>query len=219
MFRLETVLQLKDEEAVRAMVRRHVVTLLKPLFVALILIVAPFFFLFPLFSLGIAGVIIFGLLIIAGALLAFRAFFLWDSNLLILTNMRVIDVDQNGFFSRNVSEAALSVIQDVSWSKKGFWQTLFRMGVVKIQTAGATAVLEVQDVGRPERVHELINETRQEAPKVNTNETPVEKDRRSRIRHIAVLLEQVDDAKVAEVESMLEKQKRDSSVEKLFNNS
>ncbi|MDD2785466.1 MAG: PH domain-containing protein [Patescibacteria group bacterium] len=216
MFRLESVLQLKDEEAVRAMVRKHIVTLIKPLFIAMILIVAPFFFLFPLFSLGIAGVVIFGMLILAGAVWAFRALFLWDADVLILTNMRIIDVDQNGFFSRNVSEAALSAIQDASWSKKGFWQTLFRIGVIKIQTSGATAVLEIQDVGHPERVHELINETRQDAPKINANETPVEKDRRSRIRHIAVLLEKADDSKVIEVETMLEKQARDKSVETLF---
>jgi len=51
MFRLESVIQLKDEEQIRAIARRHIITLIGPLALAMVLIVVPFFFLFPLFSL------------------------------------------------------------------------------------------------------------------------------------------------------------------------
>jgi len=162
--------------------------------------------------------LVFGVLIIAGIALAFRALFLWDADVLIVTNLRVVDVDQRGLFSRRVSEAALTSIQDVSWKKQGLWQTLFHMGGVKIQTAGATAVIEADNIPKPERVHELINDVRQEAPKQASADTPLQKDRRSRIRHIAVLLEEADDAKVMEVEVMLEKQSRDKAVQTLFGN-
>ncbi len=216
MFRLESVLQLKDEEAIRAMIRRHIMTLVGPLLLAMLFIVVPFFFLFPLFSLGIFGVLVFGILIVVGIVLAFRTLFIWDADVLIITNSRVVDVDQKGLFSRHVGEATLNSIQDVSWHKEGFWQTLFRMGTVKIQTAGAAAVIEADNISKPEKVHELINEVRQESPRTPDTSTPVEKDRRSRIRHIAVLLEEADDAKVIEVEAMLEKQARDKAVQTLF---
>lgn len=216
MFRLESVLQLKDEEAIRAMIRRHIVTLIGPLLLAMLFIVAPFFFLFPLFSLGIFGVLVFVIFIIAGIVLAFRTLFIWDADVLIVTNTRVVDVDQKGLFSRHVGEAALNSIQDVSWHKEGFWQTLFRMGTVKIQTAGAAAVIEADNIPKPEKVHELVNEVRQESPRTPDTSTPIEKDRRSRIRHIAVLLEEADDAKVIEVEALLEKQARDKAVQNLF---
>jgi membrane protein YdbS with pleckstrin-like domain len=216
MFRLESVLQMKDEENIRVMVRRHLITLAGPLLIAMLLIVVPFFLLFPLFSLGIIGVLIFGALIAAGIALAFRSLYVWDADVLIVTNLRVVDVDQQGFFSRHVSEAPLSSIQDVSWNKKGIWQTLFRMGSIKIQTAGATAVIEAAHVPQPEKVHEVINDARQEAPRQGQGATPVQNDRRSRIKRIMELLEQVDDNKVVEIESILQRQTRNQAVQSLF---
>jgi uncharacterized membrane protein YdbT with pleckstrin-like domain len=216
MFRLESVLQLKDEENLRAMARRHAITIIGPLFLAMLLIVIPFFFLFPLFSLGFFGVVLFICLLVSGILLAFRTFFLWDADVLIITDHRIVDVDQRGLFSRHVSEAPLSAIQDVSWKKQGIWQTMCGMGTVKIQTAGATAIIEADKIPKPERIHELINQARQEAPKHETTEEPTQKDRRSRIRHIAVLLEQADDAKVMEIETLLEKQSRDKAAQDFF---
>ncbi|MDD5438223.1 MAG: PH domain-containing protein [Patescibacteria group bacterium] len=218
MFRLDSVMQLKDEEQIKAMVRRHAVTLIGPLLLAMLSIVIPFFFLFPLFNLGIFGVIVFAVLIIIGAFLAFRTIFVWDNDVLIVTNLRIVDIDQHGLFSRHVSEANLSAIQDVSWKKQGFWQTLFRMGSVTVQTAGATATIQGDDLPRPEKIQNLINDTRHEAPSPTAPpQTPVEKDRRSRIRHIAAMLEEIKDEEVMEVENLLEKKTKEKSMQTLFN--
>ncbi len=218
MFRLDSVMQLKDEEQIRAMVRRHAVTLIGPLLLAMLLIVTPFFFLFPLFNLGVFGVIIFVLLFLVGAFMAFRTFFVWDNDVLIVTNFRVIDIDQRGLFSRHVSEAGLSAIQDVSWKKQGFWQTIFRMGSVTVQTAGATATIQGDDLPKPEKIQNLINDVRTEAPSpAAPAATPVEKDRRSRIRHIAAMLEEIKDEEVMEVENLLEKKNKEKSMQTLFN--
>jgi hypothetical protein len=40
----------------------------------------------------------------------------------IITDQRIIDVRQNGFFSRSVSEVRLSRIQDISSEIHGFWR-------------------------------------------------------------------------------------------------
>lgn len=199
-----------------AIVRRHALTLAGPLFLAMLLLVLPFFFLFKLFSLGVLGIVAFGGVFACGVFIAFRSLFMWDSDVLILTSLRIVDVDQKGLFSRQVSEAALTAVQDVSWSRKGILQTIFRMGRIKIQTAGATATIEADAIPKPEAMHEAINSAREEAPKVNASDAPQQKDRRSRIRHIAVLLEQADDERVAEIENLLEKKTKEKAVQEFF---
>ncbi len=79
MFHIEDVLQLKDDEQVKAIVRRHVVMLVPRLFLALLLIVIPFFLLFPLFSWGLPGAIGFFVVILIGVVIAIRTLLLWDA--------------------------------------------------------------------------------------------------------------------------------------------
>lgn len=212
MFRLESVLQLKDEEILQTIVRRHMITVAGPLFLALLFIVLPFFFLFPMFSWGTVGVLLFGACVIFGAGLAFRTIFVWDSDVLLVTNLRVIDVDQKGIFSRHVSESSLSAIQDVSWTKKGLWATLFGMGLVKIQTSGAQAVLEAEGIPSPERVHELINRLKDQAPKVADRENIEPKDRHGRIRRMVAWLEEMDDEQLVEFEGLLRRKSKEKAV-------
>lgn len=227
MFRLEAVIQLKEEESVKALARRHIITILPSLFLSMVLIVLPFFFMFPLFGWGTPGIIIFGVLILAGAFVAFRTLFMWDEDVLILTNQRVIDVDQKGLFSRKVTEMSLSSVQDVSWKRHGFLQTIFRMGSINIQSAAATSSIEGTYVARPEKLQDLINDLRGttthnpkpstlNAPAKEEEDPPVEKDRRTRIRHIAQMLEGSDDGAVMQVENLLEKMEKDRAIRTLF---
>lgn len=218
MFRLESVIQLKDDENVQAMVRRHLFTLMPQLLLAMALIVLPFFFLFPLFSYGPVGVVVFGVMVAAGLIVAGRSMFLWDADVLILTNERAIDVDQKGILSRRVSEAPFASIQDVSWKREGFWQTIFRMGTLTIQTAGASAPIHAESIARPEKVYELVNDLKREAKVAAPvqNAAPVEKDRRSRIRRIAELLDKAEDTDVAEMERVLERKEKERAAAAVF---
>ncbi len=227
MFRLEAVIQLKEEENVKALARRHIITILPSLFLSMVLIVLPFFFMFPLFGWGTPGIIIFGVLILAGAFVAFRTLFMWDEDVLILTNQRVIDVDQKGLFSRKVTEMSLASVQDVSWKRQGFLQTIFRMGSINIQSAAATSSIEGAHIARPEKLQDLINDLRGatphnakpstlNAPAKEEEDPPVEKDRRTRIKHIAQMLEGSDDGAVMQVENLLEKMEKDRAIRTLF---
>jgi len=54
----------------------------------------------------------------------------------ILTNERIIDIEQRGLFRREISEFKLDKIQDVSTDVKGVIQTLFGYGDVQVETAG-----------------------------------------------------------------------------------
>ncbi|MBU2566064.1 PH domain-containing protein [Patescibacteria group bacterium] len=224
MFGLDSILQLKEDETIQAFIRRHLATLFPTLGLAMFLIVMPFFFLFPLFSLGVAGVLIFGVIVIIGILIAIRAFILWEADVMVITNLRVVDVDQNGLLSRHVTEASLSAIQDVSWKRQGMWQTVFRMGSVSIQTAGTTATIEAERIPKPQKVHELINDLRQDVavspiapqPQLTTKEEPTQKDRKARIKNIAYLMDQVDDDIIVKVEHYLEKKLKNDSMSALF---
>ena len=54
----------------------------------------------------------------------------------IITDRRIVNVDQNGLFSREVSELEHIRLQDVTTDVRGFFPTLFNYGDVFIQTAG-----------------------------------------------------------------------------------
>lgn len=118
----------------------------------------PFLFIVPVFRFGGYGIlgffVYFALLLMAGI----RACFIWYRTAFIITSQRIIDIDCRGFFHKVVSEADLEKIQDASFHKKGFWQTLFNYGVIDIQSAGTKLVLEMSGVKDPQKIHHLINE-------------------------------------------------------------
>lgn len=215
MFRIEDVLLLKDDESVKTLARRHIVTLLPRLFLALIFLVLPFFFLFPLFSLGPLGVVLFIVLFGCGAVLAVRSMLLWDSDVLIITNRRVVDVDQRGVFTRMVSEAPLGSIQDVSWMAKGFLESLFHMGTLRIQLASGTSTIEARSISHPKALHELISELRGTGVESRKSQVesrlletiPSETTPDSRLARVISLLETYSDEDLARIETVLKARK------------
>ncbi|NLE07227.1 MAG: PH domain-containing protein [Parcubacteria group bacterium] len=74
----------------------------------------------------------------------------------IVTNRRIIDNKQHGFFNRTVSELHLARVQDVSVETKGLIQTFFKFGDVQIQTAGANEKFKFMQVPYPEKVKDEI---------------------------------------------------------------
>lgn len=67
------------------------------------------------------------------------AFFSWMDYYLdmwIVTEKRIIDVDQRGLFSREVSEIPMASVQDVTVEVHGIIQTMLGFGTIRIQTAG-----------------------------------------------------------------------------------
>lgn len=160
MFHLEDVLQIKDIEEVRALVRRHPLTLTLSLTIATLLIVVPFFFIFPLFQWGIAGMAIFLIAVIFGVMLAIRAVLLWNSNVLIITSLRLVGVDQRGVFSRFVVETPLFYVADVSWRRQGMIDACLKTGTVLIRYGQERANIQLERVSHPERVVSLMNDLR-----------------------------------------------------------
>jgi len=74
----------------------------------------------------------------------------------IITSERIIDVRQEGFFSRVVSELKLFQVQDATSELKGIFQFIFRFGYVYVQTAGEMQRFVFKQIPRPEEVRDII---------------------------------------------------------------
>lgn len=74
----------------------------------------------------------------------------------IVTDERVLKVEQRGLFRREFDEFRLSRVQDVSVEIHGLIPTLFRFGNLVVQTAGENPRFRFQAIPHPERVKNLI---------------------------------------------------------------
>lgn len=77
----------------------------------------------------------------------------------IITSDRIINIEQHGLFSREVSELKLTRVQDVSVEVHGFFQTFLNYGDVLIQTAGEEERFQFRSVPDPYGVKNLIMNT------------------------------------------------------------
>lgn len=70
----------------------------------------------------------------------------------IVTSERIINIEQNGLFSRAVSELHLNQIQDVTSETIGFLATFLTYGDVYIQTAGEKQRFCFEQINDPDDV-------------------------------------------------------------------
>ncbi len=100
-------------------------------------------YLFSLYYLGLT----------LGALLVFIFYYL---SLQIITDIRMVDVDQHALFGRKVTEIQIENIEEVTSHTTGFIATVFNYGNVLVQTSGSLAEFEFNHVAHPEHVKKLI---------------------------------------------------------------
>lgn len=86
----------------------------------------------------------------------FIIFVLYYLNLHIITDIRIVDIDQEGLFSHVVSELHLDKIEDVTSQTNGLLANIFDYGTVLIQTAGATERFEFRNVPKPAVLTKII---------------------------------------------------------------
>jgi hypothetical protein len=153
------VILLKDDEQVLRIVRNYWLVHLPQLALSFLLVAAALFLMLPLMSLGWAGLAIFGTAIAAGAYYGARTVIIWYWNVFIVTNLRIVDVNQHGFFRRTVAEVSYDKVQDITYSIDGLWHSMFNFGLVHLETAGGGAALELGDVRDPKEVNHLLTET------------------------------------------------------------
>ena len=87
----------------------------------------------------------------------------------ILTDQRVIAVEQKTLFSRVVSECSLSKIQDTSIEISGFIPTILHYGNLTVRTASEHQDFIFKQVARPNSVSEEIARTAREFGKITND--------------------------------------------------
>ena len=87
----------------------------------------------------------------------------------IVTNQRIVDIEQETFWNRQVSSVLLSRVQDVQIEVYGFFNTLFHFGTVIVESAGADVEsIKMPYLPNPEQVRDLIlKEARRELVEEN----------------------------------------------------
>lgn len=93
------------------------------------------------------------LLVWTGAWGAFTRYFL---NAWVLTNQRIVDIKQSGFFHREVSSLLLSRVQDVTTDVIGVLPSLLGIGDIKVQSAGADVEFVMHGIPVPEQMRDII---------------------------------------------------------------
>ncbi|MBI2415936.1 MAG: PH domain-containing protein [Candidatus Kerfeldbacteria bacterium] len=89
-------------------------------------------------------------------LIFYHAFVDYHLDVWVLTDQRIVNVEQQGLFDRTISELNILKVQDVTSEIHGHLQTFFNFGNVYIQTAGEQQRFIFQNVPHPEDVARII---------------------------------------------------------------
>lgn len=176
----------RDEETIYLVIREH------PILIAIRL-----FFIVFLYSLGITmhiliphllpdfvtGIVadaidllffVYYLGLLLGALLAFVYYYL---SVQIITDMRMVDVDQSSLFGRKVTEIQIENVEEVTSTSHGLLPTLFNFGKVLVQTSSAVSEFTFENVAHPEQIKKLILDLYEQHRKSSTKQnSPIIKD-------------------------------------------
>lgn len=87
----------------------------------------------------------------------------------VITDERIINIEQRGLFLRRVSSAEYEKIQDVTVEVKGFLQTVINFGDVRIQTAGETENIVFRRISNPYEIKNLVAKIQKEKKEKKIN--------------------------------------------------
>jgi len=152
----------EEGERIILIARKHIFTLVSPSILIFLAALVPLLvkLAFPthIDSLGLEdwflclSSIWYSLLWVAG----FYTLMLYSLNTIIVTDRRMIENEQLGFFNRKVSELPLFRIQDISVETAGFFETLLSFGTITIQTAAEKREFVFDHLPQPEEVKNIV---------------------------------------------------------------
>jgi uncharacterized membrane protein YdbT with pleckstrin-like domain len=91
-----------------------------------------------------------------GLVLFFYHFLMWYYTVYIVTNQRLRQVTQKGFFGKDVIELGLSKIQSISYNVPGFSGELLGFGTIVIQTFVGDLI--INKVEHPEQIYNKLQD-------------------------------------------------------------
>lgn len=160
------MIQLESEEKILLKVRKHkFVLFMQSSFIPFLIVAPPIIYAilnktgyFVTLNSNVLYLFIF--LYSAILLLCWTVFFVfWTDyylDILIVTNKRIIDIEQKGFFNRELAIVRLEKVQDITVQIKGILATFLDFGDLRIQTAGESREFIVKNLPNPNEIRKII---------------------------------------------------------------
>jgi len=157
-----TFLNQHSKEKILLVLRQHSFINVKWIPISLLLIVTPilFFPVLPLFDFLTSEFKLFAMIgwyLLVSAYMI-EQFLYWYYNIYIITDERIVDIDFISLMYRQVSEAKIDKIEDVTATTTGLFAGIFNYGNVTIQTAAEKREFEFLNVPQPAKVTKFLNE-------------------------------------------------------------
>ena len=145
----------RDGEELLFVFRRHIIAMRKGFYMLLIPFaisaIPPLIWQtkIELFLLPLVGLVI-------GLILFSYHFIMWYFTVYIVTDQRIRQITQKGFFGKDVIELRLSKIQNISYNVPGFSGEIFGFGTVVIQTFVGDLI--INKVEHPDRIYNKLQD-------------------------------------------------------------
>jgi len=157
------MIELPFKEKIIVLTRRHPITLILKIGSAFLLLLISIFviilFVYGFKIFEIPPAFLFSLitfLILFYFIFAFIYFTNWYLDVWIITEKRVIDIEQINLFNSQFSEFTIDKVQDVTINRIGFLANIFDFGDVHIQTAGMFQTFILKEVPNPQNIKSLL---------------------------------------------------------------
>lgn len=165
----------REDEQLLFVFRRHIIAMRKGfylLFIPFVISAIPPLIWqsnMELFLLPVAGLVI-------GLVLFSYHFIMWYFTLYIVTDQRLRQITQHGFFGKDVVELRLSKIQNISYNVPGLSGEMFGYGTLIIQTVVGDLV--IHKVEHPDKIYnklqDALSQVLAEEQKGDYEKTPVQ---------------------------------------------
>lgn len=157
MFQYKNIIETLDrDEHIIRIIRQHFIKFFFPLIIILLCISLLFFLMPWFFNFHTRGLYVFLLILLIMILYIIKKIFLWYRNCWIITNKRIIDIDQKRILQKTISHIPYRKIKDITFHTRGLFQTLFRLGNIEIATIDINYNIVLPHVSRPQKVLQLI---------------------------------------------------------------
>ena len=150
----------REGEELLFVFRRHIIAMRKGFYMLLLPLVVgaipPLIWqdTLELFLLPVAGLVL-------GSIGLCYHFLMWRYTYYIVTNQRIRQVTQKGFFGTDVVELSLAKIQNISYNIPGFSGEVFHFGTIVIQTFVGDLI--IRNVDHPEQIYNQLQDAVSEA--------------------------------------------------------
>jgi hypothetical protein len=144
-----------DDEEVLFVFRKHPIVMRKGLIFGLLAILAGSLIVFwqPTYTAFLVGILA-GAVI--GAVIMLPSWITWYFSVFIVTDKRLIQVTQKGFFHKSVIDMGLNQIQMVNYQVAGLQETMFGFGTIMMQTFVGDLV--IHEIPHPAKIQKKLLE-------------------------------------------------------------